>query len=154
MKSPGITMALPNDNWIGYAAEFIVHNKVRWIEAAAASPLWTTMITYYAEVEQGHAMSEELGLQDYKIGARGNVFSFLMPWDDIMMEMNELTADNELAAAPHPPEVLQHMVRLVLRSGSEGLLKHLQVVRLRAHGAPTRHHAHRAPAYGHTSRPG
>ena len=47
-------------------------------------------------------MSEELGLQDYKIGARGNVFSFLMPWDDIMMEMNELTTDDELAAAPHP----------------------------------------------------
>ena len=126
-------MAVANDNWVGYVPDIIVKHKVRWIEAAVACPVLTNMIVYYVECEHGNLMNEEMGRQDYKVGARGNVFSFLMPWEDIIVELEGVVSDEELCSLPHPPEVLQHLVRVVLRNGTQEMLKHLTKVRLRAH---------------------
>ena len=131
--SRGIPMAVANDNWVGYVPDIIVKQQVRWIEAAVACPVLTNMIVYYVECEHGHLMEEQLGKQDYKVGSRGNVFSFLMPWDDIMIELGDVSSDEELGCLPHPPEVLQHLVRVVLRNGTHEMFKHLNKVRLRAH---------------------
>ncbi len=49
----GIPEALANDNYHGYVTAVIYKYKVRWIEAAAACPIVTALITYYAEGEQG-----------------------------------------------------------------------------------------------------
>ena len=76
-------------------------------------------------------MNEQLHRQDYKVGVRGNFFSFLMPWDDIMVELEDTASDEELCCMPHPPEVLQHLVRVVLRNGTQEMFKHLAKVRLR-----------------------
>ena len=45
----GVPMALCNDNMWGYTTSIIVQHKVRWIEAAAVLPCWTSMIVYYVE---------------------------------------------------------------------------------------------------------
>ena len=56
----GIPMALANDNFYGYAPEFIYKRRVRFIEAAAACPCWTTILIFYVEGDEGHLMREQM----------------------------------------------------------------------------------------------
>ena len=44
-----VPMALANANWAGNVRELIYRWHMRWIELAAASLLWTTIIVYYLE---------------------------------------------------------------------------------------------------------
>ena len=53
-----ISTALANDNFIGYVGEIIYKYKVRWIECAAASHVFTSVITYYVEGDRGHLLGE------------------------------------------------------------------------------------------------
>ena len=71
-----VPMALANDNWYDYAPDIIHKWKVRFIEAAAAAPVWTTMITYYIEEDEGHLLDEDLQQPQYRAAARGNAFIF------------------------------------------------------------------------------
>ena len=59
LQDKPIPMALANHNFIGYCVETIVKYKVRWIEAAIACPIWTTMICFYLEEDRGHLMGEQ-----------------------------------------------------------------------------------------------
>ena len=56
----GVPMALCNDNMWGYSTDLIVKHKVRWIEAAAVQPCWTSTLVYYVEESYGHLMEEEV----------------------------------------------------------------------------------------------
>ena len=98
-------MCLGNDNFIGYAHACIFENKVRWIEAAIAAPVWTTMICYYLEEDYGHLMTEPLFDKRHRVGARGNVFSYVMPWEEILQGLLDLS-NTDAVGPPHPPEFL------------------------------------------------
>ena len=78
-------------------------------------------------------LAEELGRQERSNGVRGNVFSFLMPREDIQLHMDEVTNDEALAAWPHPPGVLCHLVRLVLTSANAEMLSRILELKVRAH---------------------
>ena len=49
---PGLTsgkavpIALANDNWYGYADNFIYENNMTWIEKTRASPYWTSIMLF------------------------------------------------------------------------------------------------------------
>ena len=58
--SPGIPQALANDNFIGYPPEFLFRYKVRFIETACASPIFTTVVSFYVEADRGHHLEEDL----------------------------------------------------------------------------------------------
>ncbi len=61
-----VPSALVNDNFQGYMHPLIVQHKVRWIEAIAACPFLTTLVTYYVEGhpnERHHICDEVLGQQ-------------------------------------------------------------------------------------------
>eukprot|EP00973_Karenia_brevis_P011050 1495826-Karenia_brevis.AAC.1 len=45
----GITKASASDNFIGYANEFIISEKLNFLEAAIACTIFTGLITYYME---------------------------------------------------------------------------------------------------------
>ena len=64
-NAAGVPMALCNDNMWGYATNFITKYKVRWIEAAAVLPCWTSMIIYYGVADWGHVMNEEVAKQKF-----------------------------------------------------------------------------------------
>ena len=49
MRKRKIPKALANDNFIGYAHSFIVENKVTWLEATIAGPVFSGLVTYYIE---------------------------------------------------------------------------------------------------------
>ena len=128
-----VPQALANNNFQGYAHQFIVENKVRWIEAVAACPILTSLVVYYIEGEKHHLVQTELGQQERTHAVRGNVFSFLMPWEEIQMHMHELVSDEEMATWPLPPALLTQVVRLVVKSGSSPMLEKVKELKVRAH---------------------
>ena len=52
--------ALVNDNFYGYALKLLVDRRVTWLECAAASLVWTTIMVYYLEEPYGHLMLENM----------------------------------------------------------------------------------------------
>ena len=132
LAQKSIPMAIANHNFIGYCAETLVKYRVRWIEAAIVCPAWTTMICFYMEEDRGHLMREEQFAAKYRIGVRGNIFSFPMPWVDIMKSLLQASEEKALTV-PHPPEILAHMVRLHLKIDSLELTRHLKEICVRHH---------------------
>ena len=108
-------MALANDNYIGYTYKTILKYRVRWIEAAAALPCWTTLMCYYIEGDQGHLLNEYMMESQYMPVVRGNVFSYHMDWPTILESLNRSTSDEQLSILPHHPDHLAHIVQLHLK---------------------------------------
>ena len=127
-----VPMAIANHNFIGYCLETIVRYRVRWIEAAAVCPAWTTMICFYLEEDRGHLMNEEQFGTKHRVGVRGNVFSLPMPWADIMSSLM-LAVEGNTLTLPHPPHMLAHMVKLHLKSNLLEVTRHMKEIRVRTH---------------------
>ena len=105
---------------------------MRWIEAAIAAPVWTTMICYYLEEDYGHLMTEPLFEKRNRVGARGNVFSYAMPWDEILQGLQDLS-NKGAVGPPHPPEFLAHMVRVHVKVNAVNVAKRLKEAKVRPH---------------------
>ena len=103
-------MALASDNFIGYTYDTILRYKVKWIEAAAAQPAWTTMMCFYIEGDRGHLLEEIMFESSFMTVVRGNVHSYHMPWESIMSFLEAATSDKQRSLLPHEPERLAHMV--------------------------------------------
>ena len=43
-SSNAAPMTSAYDNWVGYIPEFIARNKVRWVEAAIACPVFSGLV--------------------------------------------------------------------------------------------------------------
>ena len=98
MNSRPIPRCLANDNFIGYVHEYIVKRKVTWLEATIACPVFSGLVTYYVEgnaAQRGHMMREALGRAQRAWAGRGNIFSFLLPWEQVMAQLSKcfLTGD-------------------------------------------------------------
>ena len=105
--------ALANDNWFGYPTELLYTHKVRWIEAAAASPVWTSVINYYLEADRGNLIEEHLQRPEHRTAVRGNVSSFSIPWEEVLAALAPDTRPNtSWERLPHPPHVLQAIVKV------------------------------------------
>ncbi len=53
-----VPMALANDNFYGYAHELLVTKQITWLECAASSLVWTTIMLFYFEAPYGHLLQE------------------------------------------------------------------------------------------------
>ena len=126
-----VPQALANDNFQGYVHQFIVEHQVRWIEAVIACPVFTSMVVYYIEGHKEHLLNTELGHQERTYAARGNIFSYKMPWEAIQMKMHELVSDEEMSTWPMPPVLVAQVIRLVIRNGSEQLFKKVKLLKVR-----------------------
>jgi len=126
-----IPMALANDNWYGYVQAVIARYDARWIECACASLCWTTLITYQLEEPYGHLMYESMQGARSRTAARGNVFSFMMPWEDILQMMKKAEDEGTRVALPHDGSVLAVLLRVHIVGGSLDVTKHLRDVHLR-----------------------
>ena len=92
-------------------ADVIYKYKVRWIEAAIATPCWTSMIVYYAEGDYGHLMTQPLGRQEHRALVKGTCFSFHMPWEDILEDLHRNCSDQDLSHLPREEECVKYMLR-------------------------------------------
>ena len=112
-------------------------NKVKWIEAVTACPFFTCLITYYVEGEpkqRHHLGDEELGQQERAYASRGNVFSYILPWESILRAASSVSTDAIFESWPHPPQVVAHFTRFLFDNTSEEhSLKHLRELHVRSH---------------------
>ena len=111
-----VPQALANDNWYGYPTELLYKHKVRWIEAAAASPLWTSVVTYYVEADRGHLVEETLHRAEHRTAVRGNVSSFSLPWEEVLAAFApEANTRMPWTKLPHEPKVMQQFVKITVK---------------------------------------
>ena len=84
--------------------------------------------------DRGHLMKETIHAARHRIGVRGNIFSFLMPWKDILDSLQRVTDMAELVVS-HPPEILAQLVRLHMKLGGEDaeVAKFLKEIKVRKH---------------------
>ena len=71
-------MALANDNFYGYIDWVLATQQATWLECAAASLCWSTILVYYLEEPYGHLMLEPMEGAQARTQCRGNLFSFSM----------------------------------------------------------------------------
>jgi len=106
--------------------------RVRWIELAAASPILTCLISFYVEGDRGHLIDAEAFQAQYPIALRGNAYSFMMPWEDIVERLGNMVADDAISQLPWTDDVLARVVLFKLRIGNVAdLSKWLPVAKLR-----------------------
>ena len=111
-----IPEALGNDNWYGFPTSLLYSHKVRWIEAAAASPVWTSVVSYYLEADRGHLLEEHIHRQEHRAAVRGNVSSFCLPWEEVLAALDpESAAQATWGALPHKPEVLRSLIQVTIK---------------------------------------
>ena len=130
-KGEDIPAALGNDNYIGYTTMLLAKYKVRWIEAAIASPCWTSMLIYKVEGDFGHLMSEEWGAQSFRSAVRGTGYSVPMPWQDILRSLQCNIDDDTLAALPRAESTLGYVLRVSLKVEHVDIRKYLKAVHVR-----------------------
>ena len=132
-----IPTSLSNDLYYGYVDRFLVEEQVAWLECAAASVCWSTMLVYYLEDPFGQLMSEKMGGAQGRTQVRGNLFSFNMPWEDVercchqacqaakMPHREKLKKLQEQLGLPHSEETLAILVNVQIKGGSKDLAMHL-----------------------------
>ncbi|CAK0874374.1 unnamed protein product [Prorocentrum cordatum] len=126
--------AIANDNFVGFVSAWWEKHKPRWIEMAAATPVWTSLMAFYVEGDKGHLMNNQAMHPHSRYAVRGNLASFLVHWDDVLERLLAITESSSAAAAlPHDGETLAHLVRFEFRMKDKDMSKHLKHMRLRAH---------------------
>ena len=111
-------------DFIGYVHPCIPALKVTWLEATIAAPVFSGLVTYYIEggpSQRRNLMDTRLGgpQRSYKI--RGNLFSFLLPWEDVIRRLSEKCEEGDLSEWPWSPEAMCEVVRVKFTNGSETL---------------------------------
>ena len=130
-----IPKALANDNMISYAHPFIVAQKVTWLEATIAAPVFSGLVTYYIEGDQSdrhNLMQVPVGHAQKSWAVRGNLFSFLLPWDKVLQQLFEKIEDGDLTEWPLSPEVVRQVVRVSFTRGPESLLSKFKELHVRS----------------------
>ena len=145
-----IPMALANDHFYGYVQQYLVEQSVTWLECAAASVCWSTMLVYYLEEPYGHLMTESMEGAQARTKVRGNLFSFGMAWEDMLKCCQEVQEhcqaqsgtriskkrartqlSTERYGLPHSEDTLASLVRVCIRGGNKDLAQHLEGVTMR-----------------------
>ena len=131
-KKPPL-MALTNDNFIGYVSRLWAACSPKWIEMAAATPIWTSIMAFYIEGDQGHLMGETAFAQRARAAVRGNVVSFQVQLESVFAALQKIVSRDEMQDLPHDEHVLAELVRFEFKVGSEDLTHHFPDSKLRAH---------------------
>ena len=130
-----IPRAMTNDNFLGYAHRFLIENKVTWLEATIAAPVFTGLVTYYIEgapKTSYNLMDSTLGKADHSWGVRGNLFSFLLPWEKVLAQLFEKVEDGDLTDWPLSPDTVRNVVRVKFTRASESLVQHFRDLYVRS----------------------
>ena len=127
LRPPGRipSLSIANDNFIGYVSDLWAQWQPTWIEVAAATPVWTVMMSFYVEEDKGHLLGEKLFAQTARACFRGNIVSYHMPWEYIYETLLTVVSDDELRTLPHDEEVLSHLVRFQVKVSGADIADHL-----------------------------
>ena len=142
-----VPTAIANDNYYGYVCKLLTEKSVTWLECAAASLCWSTILVYYLEEPYGHLMLESMEGAQARIQVRGNLFSFSMPWEDIEnaclealrasgcpgVSESPLTPEEgrRRVALPHNEDLLATLLNIHIVGGSVDLALHIEGATIR-----------------------
>jgi hypothetical protein len=139
VENKSIPKALACDNFIGYAHRFLIEAKVTWLEATIAAPVFSGLVTYYIEGQAPNRhnpmdttlskaggynlMDTPLSHASRSWGVRGNIFSFLLPWEQVLLQLFEKVEDGDLSQWPLSPATMRQVVRVRFVRGPAELLE-------------------------------
>ena len=94
--------ALTNDMRVFYFPRELHADKVTTMELVCASVCITTMVcfTLEAKYRKENPFDQEVHMARHRMGARGNVTYFPLPWQDLLRELRELEQDSD-----EPPDL-------------------------------------------------
>ena len=138
MKKGGMPPeALANDMWFGYAPDILYSENVTVVEMICASPCFTSMVCLSLEVKYGNTYNTEVHMQRHRVGARGNVTCFPLPWESLLVHLQALgnqhnqTLDMELPTKPELPRSgveVADVVRVLLKSNASDKVQDLKSI--------------------------
>ena len=76
-------MSLAIDHYYGCVHKFVLEHDVTWLECAASSVCWSIMLVHYLEDPFGPFMVEKMNSVQGRTEVRGNLFNFILLWQDI-----------------------------------------------------------------------
>ena len=126
---------LTNDNFTGYADTYIVENKVTWLEATIACPVFSGLITYYIEgdpSQRGHMMESPIGQPQRAWAVRGSIFSFLLPWEETMKQLSKSFEEGDFTHWPLDQDTACKIVRVSFQRGQESIVKKFKELHVRS----------------------
>ena len=116
--------SLCNDMMIFYAPKEIYEDGgLTILEMICASPCLTSMICFSMEVKYGNMFDSTLHMQRHRVGARGNATTFLLPWENVLVELQRLEDTHvERGVVPNLPRTgheLLYAVQVLLKTNDE-----------------------------------
>ena len=106
-----------------------------WLEATIAAPVFSGLVTYYIEGSPKtsyNLMDTTLGKADFSWGVRGNLFSFLLPWEKVLTQLFQKIEDGDLSEWPLSPETVLNLVRVKFSRASDSLVQHFRDLYVRS----------------------
>ena len=117
-------VSLANDMWIGYAPARIYTEKATVMELICASPCVTTLVCMSMEARHRYeatALDETAHMARHRFGARGNALTFPLPWEDLLVALQDEVAERaQSLALPRSGDELASLVRIILKTNKEG----------------------------------
>ena len=77
-------------------------------------------------------MQVPVGNAEKSWGVRGNMFSFLLPWDKVLQQLFEKIQDGDHSEWPLAPNIARQIVRVSFSRGPESLLSKFKELRVRS----------------------
>lgn len=87
--------------------------------------MFSGLVTYYIEgppAQRRNLMDTTVAKANVSWGVRGNLFSFLLPWERILSELFQKVEDGNLSSWPLEPKEALKLVRVKFENGSETML--------------------------------
>ena len=106
-------LSLSNDMWFGYIPELIYEKEVTYMEMLCASICHPTMMSFQANCYGWNNKKEKVHMQEHRVGARGNMAAFQVPWETIFAEMHRLK-ETAVVQLPRVGKDLLQLVHVVL----------------------------------------
>ena len=92
------------------------------MEMVCSSVCITSMICFSLEVKFGIMLDSEVHMHRHRVGARGNVTSFPMPWQALLAELQRLDEKQETRdgpSLPHTGQDLANVVQVLLKTNDD-----------------------------------
>ena len=106
-----------------------------WLESTIACPLFSGLITYYIEgssADRHHLMMEKAAQPRLSYGVRGNIFSFLMAWEQTQTDLSKLLKECQVWDWPMDRQRASQVVRVRIVKGQESILDKFKELKVRA----------------------
>ena len=130
-------MALMNENWQGYAMDFIYDVGLTWMEKTIASPYWTGMTIFCIELKRSEksarrkdCMTQEMFAHTGRVAFKGQVFSAALDQDAILHQLLQMEKEEPLEL-PVSGAALAARCRLMITSGLTDLNRLLRQAAIR-----------------------